>query len=930
MRRKELPVGSNVGVAEPPFVPDMPDVTNCPVDEGTLTKMQRSEVTISDTIDYVGCAYLGCGLPLLADRMIGQFLGHYRIDARLGAGAMGVVYRAYDTRLRRTVAIKQLQHGSPEESGPRLLEEARAAATLNHPSICTIHEVADIDGQTFIVMEYVDGKTLSDFIPPAGLPVEAVLEYGTQIADAVAFAHAGGIVHRDLKSSNIIITRDGRPKILDFGLARRVASKWIYGLAETVATVEATNSDVAGTPQYMSPEALRGESSNARSDVWSLGIVLYEMATGHRPFDERTPFQLAARVLSETPVEVPQSVAPQLAAVIKRCLAKQPERRYGQAGEVRAALEAVQLSASGMQPILAARPLPLRRRNIAVAAVIAAIALVLMLGIEPLRRAVGRVVSEPAIAFAERDWLLVSDFANHTGDPVFDRSLNTALSAALTQSRYVNIVPSSRIRESLRRMERPDLTRTDEAVAREIAVREGFRLVLAPSVTSTGGAYLLAGAVIDPATGATLKSETVHARTKGDVLAAVDELSSKIRGDLGEASAMIAGQTKPLVKATTGSLEALRHFSLGREAHIGQQLDKARTLYEEALRIDPTFTAARASLGIINFEFFDREKGIELLSQALKAIDALNDNERVSVLGFHAMAVEKNLEKAADHYKAFLMLHPDVASAHNNLGRIYMQLRRFKDAIAELEETIRLDPDLFLAYFSLNSVYLYEVADLDSAIELARRQIARNARSARAYGQLGAAYAGKADLRQAEVAFRKAVELDARFVLDQYRLGHTLRLQGRFEEARQIYLHIRQIAPKEISASYEAGAVSQLMGDETAARSSLQTVVAESERYLKDNPQDGERLLEMAAAWARLGNRARAESIVRQAEALTANLPVDRAGVQLLLGKTDDAVTTLERAVQSGYRNIVSVRINTDLHALQEDPRLHDIIAEMR
>ena len=265
----------------------------------------------------------------------------------------------------------------------------------------------------------------------------------------------------------------------------------------------------------MSPEALRGDSSNPRSDVWSLGIVLYEMATGHRPYDERTPFQLAARVLSDSPVEVPPSVAPQLAAVIKRCLAKQPERRYRQAGEVRAALEAVQPSVGSMEPA----PAPRRRSrcavpNAATFAIAAGILLVLTLGIEPLRNAVGRVVSEPAIAFAERDWLLVSDFANHTGDPVFDRSLNTALSAALTQSRYVNVVPSSRIRESLRRMEKADLTRTDEATAREIALREGFRLVLAPAVTSTGGTYLLAASLLDPASGATLKSETVHARTE--------------------------------------------------------------------------------------------------------------------------------------------------------------------------------------------------------------------------------------------------------------------------------------------------------------------------------------------------------------------------------------------------------------------------------
>jgi tetratricopeptide (TPR) repeat protein len=495
------------------------------------------------------------------------------------------------------------------------------------------------------------------------------------------------------------------------------------------------------------------------------------------------------------------------------------------------------------------------------------------------------------------------------------------------------VVPSSRIRESLRRMEKSNLTLTDEATAREIALREGFRLVLAPAVTSAGGtSYLLAASILDPSSGATLKSETVQARTKDGVLAAVDELASKIRSDLGEASAMIVGQTKPLVKATTSSLEALQQFSLAREAHIGQRVETARTLYEEALRIDPTFTGARASLGILNFEFFDRAKGMELISQALKSVDGLADNERVSILGFHAMAVERNLEKAADHYKAFLTLHPDVASAHNNLGRIYMQLRRFKEAIAELQETIRLDPDLFLAYTSLNIIYLYQVADLNAAIATAQRHLARNGRSAQAYAELGAAHAGKGELRQAEDALRKAVELEPgpRLVMNHYRLGHTLRLQGRFDEARQRYLHILEIAPKEIAAHYEAGAVSQLMGDEAAARKHLRTVVDESERYLKENPGDGDRHLEMAAAWARLGNTARAEAIVGGAEALTSELHVERAGLQLLLGKSGDAVGTLERAVKNGYRNIVWLRLCTDLHALQGTPQLDGIIAQMR
>lgn len=859
--------------------------------------------------------------------MNARFLGQYRIDAPLGAGAMGVVHLAYDTRLDRAVAIKQLINVPPDLSKTRLLGEARAAAKLNHPNICTIHEVGEVDGHTFIVMEYIDGQPLSRVIPRHGLALETVLEHGIQIADAVAYAHAAGIVHRDLKSSNIAITRDGRPKVLDFGLALQMPSEAGSG-SDSTATSEP---GLAGTPQYMSPEALRGDSSNPSSDVWSLGIVLYEMATGRRPYDKRNRFELAADILSDAPVDVPPTVAPQLAAVIKRCLAKRAAQRYRQAGEVRAALEAVVPSASTMS---AAPRFGGERwwRSKAAAWSAAALVLLMLIGIAPLRSAISQLVSEPAIAFAERDWLLVSDFANHAGDPVFDRSLNTALSAALTQSRYVNIVPGSRIRESLRRMGKQAVLQTDEATAREIALREGFRMVLVPAIASTGGAYLLSASLLDPTTGTTLKAETVYARSRDAVLEAVDELSGKIRGALGEAGEMITAEARPLVKATTGSLEALQHFSLGREAHISQQLDKARTLYEEALRIDPAFTSARASLGIINVEFFDRAKGIELLTQALKAVDGLGDNERVSVLGFHAMVVERNLDKAADHYKAFLTLHPDVASAHNNLGRIYMQQRKFKDAIHELQETIRLDPDLFLSYFSLNSIYLYEVGDLDAAIATAQKQLARNPNSARAYAQLGAASAGKGDWRQAENALRRSIEIDPhpRFVFDHYNLGHVLRLQGRFDEARKVHGHILEIAPKEISAHYELGAVSQLMGDEAGARGHLRKVIELSEAYLANNANDAGRALEMASAWARLGNAAKAEAIARQAEPRTVDMPVERAGLQVLLGKADDALRTLEEAVQNGYRNVVWMRTHSDLHGLAGDSRFEDLVARIQ
>ncbi|HUE86168.1 MAG TPA: protein kinase [Vicinamibacterales bacterium] len=859
--------------------------------------------------------------------MIGQFLGHYRVDAQLGAGAMGVVYRAFDTRLRRDVAIKQLK-ATADSTADLILDEARAAATLNHPNICTIHGVEDIDGQQFIVMELVEGQPLSALVPAQGLRLSVVLEYGVQIADAVAFAHAHGIVHRDLKCSNIVITRDGRPKVLDFGLARRLA----LPPEAAVAALTTLHFDIAGTPEYMSPEALRGDSCTPQSDVWSLGIVLYEMATGHRPFDERTPFDVVARVLSDFPVDVPDTMHPALAAIIKRCLAKQPERRYRQAGEVRAALEAVQGTAKGIRLPPAMWLRAGRRRGVAMLAAGAVVVAALVMGFQPLGDVFDSLVSEPAIAFAERDWLLVSDFANETGDPVFDRSLHTALSAAIGQSRYVNIVPSTRIRESLRRMQRGEGSATDLATAREIALREGFRIVLAPTISSSGEAYVLTASLVAPADGVALRSDVVHARSRNDVLSAVDELSRRVRRALGEASALLGDQTQPLVQVTTRSLEALQRFSHGREAHSAQQLETARALYEEALALDPAFTAARASLGIINYEFFDREKGVELLRQAVKGIDGLTERERLSVLSFYSMAVERDLEKTLGHHKAFLAIHPDVASAHNNLGRVYLQMRRFPEAIAALQEAIRLDPDLFLAYSSLNSIYLYELGDVDATIETAKRQLARNDRAARAHAELGAAYAANGELRQAETALRRALELDPnpRFALEDYRLGHVLRLQGRIEEARQVYLGILDRTPSEISAHYEAGVASLLVGDDAEARSRLRTVITQSEQYLKQRPRDGVRWLELAAAYARLGERARARRIALDAESLTADLPVERAGLQVVLGERDAALNTLQRAVDNGYRNIMWARLMTDLHDLQGEARYEELLRTMR
>jgi len=276
--------------------------------------------------------------------MIGQALGHYRIEAKIGEGGMGVVYRARDEFLHRDVAIKVLSKGVVADTSARdfLLHEARSSSALSHPNICTIYEVGELGSELFIVMELINGKSLTALIGGAGLPVESVLRYGVQIAAALAHSHNRNTVHRDLKSSNVVVTAEGLVKVLDFGLARHAEKDALEGATQSISPVDSTAMGLTGTLQYMAPEVLRGEEADHRSDIWALGIVLYEASAGRLPFGGRTAFEVSSAILHQPLGPLPPHVPPALWAVIQRCLSKEPAQRYQQAGEVQAALEAVQ------------------------------------------------------------------------------------------------------------------------------------------------------------------------------------------------------------------------------------------------------------------------------------------------------------------------------------------------------------------------------------------------------------------------------------------------------------------------------------------------------------------------------------------------------------------------------------------------------------
>jgi tetratricopeptide (TPR) repeat protein len=478
-------------------------------------------------------------------------------------------------------------------------------------------------------------------------------------------------------------------------------------------------------------------------------------------------------------------------------------------------------------------------------------------------------------------------------------------------------------------MQRPDTTAVDEATGREIAQREGIDMVLRPAVASAGEAYVLTASLIDPASGVTLRSGTARAPSKDRVLDAVDELAARVRASLGEASAAIAQRSQPLARVTTESLEALRLFSLAREAHLGQQFDTAKELYEKALAVDPAFAAAGAFLGMLNVEFFDRQRGVALLGEAVKQVDRVTEFERATIQAYHARIVEDDLPQAAEHLRSYLALHPDTADIHNSLGRVYMFMGQLDLAMAEFQEAIRLEPDLMVSYFSLASIYIHRFADFDAGIATAKRQLARNDRSARAYGQLSMAHLGKGDLVQAEAAVRKALALDPRFLLDWFRLGHILRMRGRHADALAAYERTIQAEPYELDGYYHATVAADLAGNARLARQHLHAGRTFAEGLLREDPRSPFTRLKSAAFAARAGEGAVAVRLLPESEPPYGELTVEYAGVLTLLGREAEALQILERAVRAGFRDVVLVLVHPDLARLSGRPAFELLLARM-
>lgn len=534
--------------------------------------------------------------------------------------------------------------------------------------------------------------------------------------------------------------------------------------------------------------------------------------------------------------------------------------------------------------------------------------------------------SRPAVPFSERDWILITDFENNTGNDVFDKSLSTAIMVSIEQSRYVNVLPRQRIRDALQRMKKEDVVHIDETIGREIAEREGADVMIVPSISSVGDTYVLTAKIQDVKKGRVLASQIVRAHSQDEVLGALDRLTKAVRKDLGESLAAISRQSKPLARVTTSSLEALKQFSLGSDNYSLGNNEEARTYYENALRIDSTFVLAKAKLGLSHFHRFDREKGKEMVAEAVQNMDDLTEGEKYSILQFHAAAVENEYEKAVQYAKALLALYPDDASAYNNLGYFYSQMGRYDEAITASKEAIRINPRQVSPYMGINQIYAYCLGEIDSLWVWSKRFFSEHPESRDAWIYLGNAYLAKDSLEQAKEAFKKALEIRPNFIPALMFLSATYRLQGNYQPAIQSLQNILGIDPLQFNFHYDLGVLYQHLGDTMSSQAHFEIFRKKAESWVSESPERGLNYLALGLVLTRLGEEELGLEMGRKAMELNPDQHFKYAQLLSIQGSPQEAIDQLELAIQKGYRNYIDIKLNIDLQPLQSEPEFQALL----